>query len=138
MLLDRKSFAKGVKFAPGCALLAAHGASTPSLSQLPEKQLIPAQGGWDMGLDLNNAQGLSAQQIGGKDPAKDKHKTFRLPLKDDLVINKQTAVAEGVLERWRSLPCRGKMSVVRKRHLAEVKTINYVLWWQVKSSSCTW
>lgn len=86
-LLDqRKSIAEGVRFALGWALLAVLGTSTPSLSLLPAK-LIPAPEGWDTGLDLSNAQGC--QQRRGNDRAKDKHKGFRLPLKDDLAVNKQ-------------------------------------------------
>lgn len=115
---------------PGCSWT-----SAPSLSQLPAKQLIPDAKVWETGLDHNSAQGFSTAGR-GNDGAKDKHKGFRLPLKDDLAKNKQTAVAEE--GTWKVDESSVGEENVCGRKKAFKRSENYVLWRQAKTSSCIW
>lgn len=126
-LLDQgKSTTKGVKFGAGCALLAAH-AECPQPVLAPSRAAhpcLPRAGtrAWSWA-----AHEAPAQQVGGNHGAREKHKGFRLPLKDDPAVNKQTAVAaEGIWKVGESSK-QGEMPVVGKRHLAEVKILNCIL-----------
>lgn len=125
LLLDVLSWLLMVRVHPACP------SSQQSSSSLPLE-------GWDRGLDLNNAPGLSAQQVGGNDGAKDKHKGFRLPLKDDLAINKQTAVAVEGTWKVDKTSMWGENVCGKKKAFSRVKILNYVLWEQAKTSSCIW
>lgn len=126
-LLDQsKSIAKGRKFALACALLTARGTSTPSSRPVPAPSkaahpCLQRGGTWAW---TEQRTGLSAQQVGGNDCAKDKHKGFRLPLTDDLAINRQTAVAAEDAWKVDKSSTWGKMSVVGKRHSVEVKILS--------------